>query len=212
MKLYFSIFLLMLPVCGVAKNSYYELSCEKQAENIQNITKLRDKGYSKREISRIIKETYMPEHYEVLSSLLDTVFILKSQSPRDMYLAAKGDCENYGEPASQTPLFRDSETKARGYLSNQEMKSCIELRGRLEGAREKLTSYERELEIMDTILKDSMAQINSSQGKVSNDQIEKHNQSAAKFGRLNNEYQLIATEYNLNTELYNRECAGKARK
>ena len=212
MKLYLSVFLLILPVFGMAKSSYYELSCEEQAGNIQNITKLRDKGYSKGEINRIIKETYMPEHYEVLASLLDTVFTLKSQSPRDMYLTVKGDCENHGRSTSHTPLFGDSEMKARGYLSSQEMKSCIELRGRLESAREKLTSYERELEIMDTILKDSMAQINSSQDKVSNNQIEKHNQSVAKFGRLNNEYQSIATGYNLNAEVYNRECAGKARK
>jgi|SRR5690554_673201 len=213
MKLHFLILLLLvLPGLGFAENSYYELSCEKQADNVQSLTKLRDKGYSKKEISKIIKETYTPEHYEVLASLLDTVFTLKSQSPREIYLTAKRNCENYGKPASKTPLFDSSGMKARGYLSDQEMKHCINLNQKLESYREKLTLYERELEIMDSILRESMAQINSRQGNVSDVRIEKHNQSAAKFERLNNEYQSLAAEYNLNTETYNRDCGGKANK
>jgi len=210
MKKYFFVFLLMSSFSVLADNSYYEISCEQQADNIESLTKLRDKGYSKRVIITVIKETYPSNYHDTLESLLDTVFKLKSRSPREMYLAAKNNCENYGQSSPKVPLFDTSGMKARGYLSGTNKKSCIELHQRLEVTREKLTSYERDLEVMDSILKSSMAQINSNQSAASNVRIEKHNQNARKFELLNREYQKLAMEYNTNSEIYNRDCGGKA--
>jgi hypothetical protein len=76
--------------------------------------------------------------------------------------------------------------------------------------RDALTSYERKLEVMSSVLQSSMDQMNSMGAAVSNERIDQHNSNAKKFEELNVEYQTYAKKYNEEVERYNNQCGGKA--
>lgn len=210
MKTTVCLLLLASSMFALASNPYYEIPCQEQANNIRSLTVLRDKGYSKNEIISVIKQTYPNDYHDTLIALLDTVFTLKSQSPQQMYKTTKSDCENYGKKQKTTPLFDAPGTKPRGYLSGGDKKSCLELSKTIDIDRDALTSYERKLEVMSTILQSSMDQINSRGGAVSKERIDQHNSNAKKFEELNAEYQTYAKKYNEEVERYNNQCGGKA--
>lgn len=210
MKTIVFVFLLASSTFVFAGNPYYEIPCQEQASNIRSLTVLRDKGYSKDEIITVIKETYPKDYHDTLIALLDTIFTLKSQTPQQMYNTAKRDCENYGEKSKATPLYDAPGTRPRGYLSGEGKKSCLELSKTIDTDRDVLTSYERKLEVMSTILQSSMDQIKSMGDAVSNERINQHNSNAKKFEKMNAEYQANAKKYNEEIERYNNQCGGKA--
>ena len=188
--------------------SYYDLTCSAQAKHMKSIAKLRDKGYSKSEIIPILQSTYPKEYHKILISLLDTVFTLQNSNPDRIYTTTLNSCKNHAKKVPHQSLIDNTGLKSRGNLNKDGKRFCINLSQVLNKKRDELTAFEREIEVMSAILKDSMSELNSQGSQASNIRIKQHNKNAKRFSEINQSYRQVAKQYNIETQTYNSKCGG----
>ena len=170
---------------------YHGLSCEIKAEHSMVVAKLRDRGYSKKQIIEFINNNYQKEYQYYIKATIDTVFILNSNPPEQIYKMTFNSCKNRGR------MVRENEKtkKVRGIVTKSTGEECKATANNLKSTRNELTKYETKLKEMSEYLKKSMTRIQTG-SNIKQDDIEHHNKKADKFEEIQVEYEILSDNYN----------------
>jgi hypothetical protein len=196
---------LIFPLISLSEE-YYNLPCEDQAADIKEFAKFRDSGWPQQKLEAHVSENYNKAHTSAHLAHIKSVYTLKSRSPSQLYQSSLNDCQNRGRAPEENPLY-SSDVAPRGVLSDKQKDRCVEQHDLLNSSRKIISAYEIQLEELSNKVKVHYETI-STKPSPSEIDISRYNNLAAEFGLKIEEYNLISSKFNDDTESFKIYCGG----